>query len=197
MDRDTPQDSYRAASRHSVQVAAIITAELDALGPEEHEALQRELRLVQATLQDALSEDPRCQVLQMIQVRLTALCQAVLEHMQREDQLLFPWLRSGRLAELRAPVRGLRMEHQSFTEELDRLATFLQSASALLLAKPYGLVVVAATSRFDTQLRAHMATEDRLVYAPVLQENPAAAATAGSHSASGRGSADDWPAAPR
>ena len=171
MDKPVPQGLPRAASRHSVQMAAVISTDLETLDPQGHEALHRELDLLQLTLSSALASDPQSRLLRDLHLRLGALHQAVLEHMEREDQLLFPWLRCGRLAEMRAPVRGMRLEHQSFSEELDRVAGYLATAAPTLLALERGADLLACIDRFDGFLRRHMAAEDSLVYARVLADD--------------------------
>jgi iron-sulfur cluster repair protein YtfE (RIC family) len=110
--------------------------------------------------------------LRQLALRVAELQQAVAAHMHREDELLFPWLRSGRLNELRAPVLGLRMEHQDFVEELDWLSAAIYAASGQIDRDPDGSALVASTYRLDTRLRRHMDCEDRLVFARVLDEEP-------------------------
>lgn len=189
-----PEMLPRAASRHSVEIAALVTAELDQIGQKDHQTLYGDLKHLQTAMNEAVSTDPWNHALRSLHLRLTALHQAVLEHMHREDHLLFPWLRSGRIEELRAPVRGMRLEHESFAEELERLAGNLEAMGNSLLLLPKGPSLVAALHLFDKHLRNHMDQEDRLVYARVLDDVRTADVTAAPSALAPEGaeSSDRW-----
>jgi regulator of cell morphogenesis and NO signaling len=162
----------RAASRHSTVVAALVLQELDHIGHAWHQPLYRDLELIRDLAGKLSKTNATGLDLRQLALRVAELQQAVAAHMHREDELLFPWLRAGRLRELRAPVLGLRMEHQDFVEELDWLSTAIYAASGPIDREPDGPALVAATYRFDTQLRRHLDCEDRLVFARVLDEEP-------------------------
>ncbi len=194
MHRDVLEAPTRAASRQSVEIAALISSDFDQFCRNAHTVLYQDVRKVRAALDVTVASDPWNEALQAFHLGLSALLQAVVDHMEREDELLFPWLRTGRLAELRAPVRGLRMEHQSFEEELERLAGHLCAAEEGMLSQSTGPALVAAVYQFDVHLRSHMETEDRLVYARVLDRDLTEAGpfAAAPFSQSGRGSSDRW-----
>lgn len=160
----------RASSRHSTVVAALVLQELDHIGHAWHQPLYRDLELVGDLAAKLGKFAPGNNQLQQMALRADELRRAVTAHMHREDELLFPWLRAGRLAELKAPVLGLRLEHQDFAEELEWLANALYAAQGQIEGFADGPALVAATYRFDSQLRRHMDCEDRLVFARVLDE---------------------------
>lgn len=167
-----PQLITRAASRHSGVVAALVLQELDHIGHAWHQPLYRDLEQMR-DLAARLSKGAGVGLnLQPLAQQVAALQQAVADHMHREDELLFPWLRAGRLSELRAPVLGLRMEHQDFCEALDAVSAAVYAVAGQLERHPDGAALVAASYRLDTQLRRHMDCEDRLVFARVLDEEP-------------------------
>jgi regulator of cell morphogenesis and NO signaling len=153
-------------------VAALVLQELDHIGHAWHQPLYRDLELIRDLAGKLSKSNTGSLNLRQLALRVAELQQAVAAHMHREDELLFPWLRSGRLNELRAPVLGLRMEHQDFVEELDWLSAAIYAASGQIDRDPDGSALVASTYRLDTRLRRHMDCEDRLVFARVLDEEP-------------------------
>lgn len=167
-----PQLIIAGSPRQGAVVAAAVLQELDHIGHAWHQPLYRELAILRDAAGLISRGLPGGGGLRGLAERVDALQYAVADHMMREDQQLFPWLRAGRLADLRAPVLGLRMEHQDFAEQLDRLAADLVAAEDQLARHPDCQALLAASYRLDSQLRRHMDCEERLVFARVLDEEP-------------------------
>ncbi|MFN7951380.1 MAG: hemerythrin domain-containing protein [bacterium] len=90
-------------------------------------------------------------------------------HMEKEETVLFPWIRSGRGDLAHAPIQVMVMEHRETLELLNRVRTLTEALDAS--REPSGLVAEVATGlgRLDTHVREHMQLENEVLFPRALR----------------------------
>lgn len=91
----------------------------------------------------------------------------LLRHMEKEETVLFPWLRSGRGTSARAPIRAMSLEHQNTVKKLDRLRA-ITPCSENTLPQSY-TQLLERLAEFDWKLREHMHLENNVLFLRTLQ----------------------------
>lgn len=86
------------------------------------------------------------------------------EHMDKEETVLFPWLRSGRGDLARTPIQVMLLEHDATLRLLNHVRALRLAAGAAL---PPG--VAERLSGFDRHLREHMHLENNLLFPRALR----------------------------
>ncbi|MFA6108047.1 MAG: DUF542 domain-containing protein [Candidatus Latescibacterota bacterium] len=101
---------------------------------------------------------------------LEALAEEMEGHLEREEQVLFPWLASGRGATAGAPIRVAQAEHRSLVRslaEIRELTDDLTSAPEAEADEPW-LTLVAGLRVLDEQLREHVHLENNVLFPRAL-----------------------------
>lgn len=115
-----------------------------------------------------LPDPPRVQ-LAPLRDAFAALADELRSHMEKEEKVLFPWIRAGRGDLAHAPVRVMALEHRE-TEALldalrDRLRTIESGGHPTRLPAP----VASALASLDRHVREHMHLEDDVLFPRALR----------------------------
>jgi regulator of cell morphogenesis and NO signaling len=94
--------------------------------------------------------------------------QELLEHMAKEEQVLFPLLQRGGHPMVVHPIGMMRHEHVSHGAQLERLATLTQQHQAPSDACNTWQALYAGTARLTEDLIAHIHLENNLLF-PVFE----------------------------
>ncbi len=87
---------------------------------ERHRAQLGELIRLAQRVEQVHGDSPQCP--RGLTDHLRSMQQELESHMQKEEQVLFPMLRQGRVLSIRAPVMVMRMEHEQHGKALERLS---------------------------------------------------------------------------
>jgi regulator of cell morphogenesis and NO signaling len=90
-------------------------------------------------------------------------------HMQKEEQILFPWIRSGRGASAGSPIQVMLMEHDSAGVALDRLQKLTDGYKLPAEACATWTALWQGLEQFDAELRQHMHLESNVLFPRALQ----------------------------
>lgn len=133
-----------------------------------HEPLEgdvdRVTALVERCLGDAGSRDRVAPVARVF-ADLVAELRA---HFSKEEQVLFPWIRSGNGASAHGPVRVMHMEHDSASSALDRLRELTEGYAPGDESPGAERELLAALAEFDATLVRHMYLENEILFPRAL-----------------------------
>ncbi len=93
-------------------------------------------------------------------------------HMEKEEAVLFPWIRAGRGDLAHTPIRVMVMEHRETLALLDRLRSLTDALDANDEGDEHaGLVgeVKAGLLRLDSHAREHMHLENEILFPRALR----------------------------
>ncbi len=121
---------------------------------EEHIAIRRDLAEAGA-LMDVARLRPVFQ----------ALRDELLEHLLKEERVLFPWIRSGRGATAVGPIRAMGWEHDATLAQIARLR---ELTSGYRAPDPAAAPLFACLERLDRGLRAHIELENDVLFPRAL-----------------------------
>jgi regulator of cell morphogenesis and NO signaling len=124
---------------------------------EDHAALRRDLA--------EASRLARCHVADPLLVTVETLASELLEHMQKEERVLLPWIRAGRGATAVAPIRAMSREHDQTLAWVARLRELTNGYHAPTepLAELYALL-----DGIDRFLVEHIALENDVLFPQAL-----------------------------
>jgi regulator of cell morphogenesis and NO signaling len=128
-----------------------------------HAPLRADLLRLQQLIQqrlDASSVDERM-ILEEIERNFSALCDELELHMDKEEKVLFPWIRAGRGASAKAPIKVMLREHQQ-TEELLACLRSLGARYAPSVDGSAARSIAQGLAAIDESLQAHMRLEEHL-----------------------------------
>mgnify|MGYP002146120889 CR=1 FL=1 len=80
----------------------------------------------------------------------------------KEEKVLFPWIRAGRGASARAPIKVMQHEHQQTRELLARLRTLSERSLAEEAAAPSTQTISVRLAAIESALLEHMDVEESL-----------------------------------
>lgn len=92
----------------------------------------------------------------------------LLDHMEKEENVLFPWIQSGRGKNAHGPIRAMTREHSQSVAQLDRVCELREELLLLNLPLP----VVSFLERleaFELDLREHTRIENDVLFLRALQ----------------------------
>lgn len=92
----------------------------------------------------------------------------LLDHMEKEENVLFPWIQSGRGKNAHGPIRAMTREHSQSVAQLDRVRELREELLLLNLPLP----VVSFLERleaFELDLREHTRIENDVLFLRALQ----------------------------
>lgn len=92
----------------------------------------------------------------------------LLEHMEKEENVLFPWILSGRGKSAHGPIRAMTYEHRDSVAQLDRLCELRE---LLLRLDPPDEVIsfLERLEAFEQDLREHTRIENDVLFLRTLQ----------------------------
>ncbi len=99
---------------------------------------------------------------------LRALEQSLLDHMLKEEQILFPLISSGQGAEARVPVEVMEAEHDEAVGYVARLRDLTGDYAVPEGASEPVRALWAGLAALDLDLQAHMWLEDEVLFRRAL-----------------------------
>ena len=94
-------------------------------------------------------------------------------HMAKEEQVLFPWIRSGNGQNAGGPIRVMHAEHDSAGRQLALIRFLTRNFSAPEEACVTWRLLYAALERLDEELRHHIHLENNVLFPRALAESAA------------------------
>ena len=163
-------DEIRALQQHEAAPEAPAPAELvDHILRRYHEVHRQQLpELIRmARRVEAVHRDHPL-VPQGLADHLETMEQELLEHMAKEEQILFPLLKQGGHPMVVHPIGMMRHEHVSHGAQLERLAELTQQHQPPAGACNTWQALYAGTARLSEDLIEHIHTENNLLF-PVFE----------------------------
>lgn len=102
--------------------------------------------------------------------QLDELIDELLEHMQKEEQVLFPWIRSGKGHLAGGPISVMHMEHERCGEQLAALQRLTDMFTPPTGACTKHRALFAGLAALDTDLRLHMHKENTALFPRALAD---------------------------
>lgn len=129
-----------------------------------HVTLRDDLLQVRNLFPQALATATAAQraLLEEISLHFSDLCEELYAHMDKEEKVLFPWIRAGRGASARAPIKVMQHEHQQTRELLARLRTLSERSLAEEAAAPSTQTISVRLAAIESALLEHMDVEESL-----------------------------------
>lgn len=129
-----------------------------------HTVELRQMSRIDELLRVAVRERPGMAELADVFADLRA---ELVEHMAKEETVLFPWIRSGRGDLARTPIQVMMMEHESTLQLLNRVRALRQGPAAT--APPLAAEIVERLGDLDRHLREHMHLENNVLFPRALR----------------------------
>lgn len=106
--------------------------------------------------------------LTLLRVHLETLADELEQHMQKEERVLFPWIRSGRGQSAGAPVRVMLSEHEQTARLLEEMRTLANDyeppPDACTTLRGY----LAGLARLERDIHEHMHLENNVLFPRAL-----------------------------
>ena len=106
--------------------------------------------------------------LRRLMVSLSGLEQALDAHLAKEEQILFPWILSGRSPAPAAPIQVMKMEHARIDEYLAELRELTGDYVAPAAACRTWRLLWEGLERLERDLDAHTCLEDEVLFPRAL-----------------------------
>jgi regulator of cell morphogenesis and NO signaling len=135
-----------------------------------HAPLEEDLTQLKAMADKVLrvhgDKDPE----RLTQLRATVygLADELLPHMMKEEQVLFPWILSGRQPRPEAPISVMKHEHVVAGELLERAKQLTDTFTPPAEACHTWRNLYARLEEFDSELRQHIHLENNVLFPRVL-----------------------------
>lgn len=100
---------------------------------------------------------------------LRAMAEAVEEHLQKEEQILFPMIRVGRGASARMPIRVMQDEHLDHAANLERMRALTRDLVAPPEACASWRALYLGLAELEAELHAHIALENHVLFPRALR----------------------------
>jgi hemerythrin-like domain-containing protein len=104
----------------------------------------------------------------------------LLDHMAKEEQILFPMLRAGGSPMVRHPIMAMRREHTSHGEQLERLMALSHDATPPAGACNTWRALYSGIAQLQNDLISHIHLENNLLF-PRFEPGASAAALNAAH----------------
>ena len=101
---------------------------------------------------------------------LTAVHNAVLEHLEKEENILFPIIASGRAVHASAPIHMMEIEHKDHAENLKTIRTITRDLVAPANACATWRALYLRLGAFEAELMEHIHLENNLLFRRALCE---------------------------
>lgn len=131
-----------------------------------HTVEQREMNQLHDLLTDLGARRPGAAEQHDLAGAVADLRSELMEHMAKEEAVLFPWLRSGRGALARTPIQVMMMEHEATLRLLNRVRALRQAFAA---AAAPAAEIVDRLSELDRHVREHMHLENNILFPRALR----------------------------
>jgi len=103
-----------------------------------------------------------------IRAHLEEVHRAVLEHLAKEEQVLFPMIRAGRGSMTRGPIDVMESEHQDHAENLARTRSLTADLTAPDEACPTWRALYLRLGALEAELMEHIHLENNVLFRRVL-----------------------------
>jgi regulator of cell morphogenesis and NO signaling len=100
---------------------------------------------------------------------VSALREDLLVHMSKEEQILFPWIESGRGQQARGPVSVMMRDHQDVAEALGRIRRLTDNFAPPVWACGTVRALFGLLEAFDRELREHIHLENNVLFPRALR----------------------------
>lgn len=129
-----------------------------------HAPLRADLTQLQQLIQQGLSTSTAAQrmILEQIEQNFSALCEELELHMDKEEKVLFPWIRAGRGMSAKAPIKVMLREHRQTEELLARLRSLGARYAGAVDASAAARSIAQDLAAIENSLQAHMRLEELL-----------------------------------
>jgi regulator of cell morphogenesis and NO signaling len=101
---------------------------------------------------------------------LTAVRNAVLEHLEKEENIPFPMILSGRGAHAAAPIHMMEVEHKDHAENLRTIRAITRDLAAPANACTTWRALYVRLGAFEAELMEHIHLENNLLFRRALCE---------------------------
>lgn len=101
---------------------------------------------------------------------LRALAQSLLDHMLKEEQILFPLIERGEGAQAEGPIRVMGMEHEAAADHLARLRQLTGGYEVPEAACRSWRGLWQGLANLDADLQVHIRFEDEVLFPRALAE---------------------------
>jgi len=101
---------------------------------------------------------------------LRMIHEAILDHMAKEEQVLFPMIRSGNRNRAAAPIRVMEQEHEDHGRSLEHLRALTDEFIAPADACPTWKALYLRLNRVSDELMEHIHLENNVLFPRVLCE---------------------------
>jgi len=101
---------------------------------------------------------------------LRMIHEAILDHMAKEEQVLFPMIRSGNHNRAAAPIRVMEQEHEDHGRNLEHLRALSHEFIAPAEACPTWKALYLRLNRVSDELMEHIHLENNVLFPRVLCE---------------------------
>lgn len=98
-----------------------------------------------------------------------ALAEGLRSHMDKEEKVLFPWIRAGRGDLAHAPVRVMALEHRETVALLDTLRERVRTLDSAGHTRHLPNELASALESLDHHVREHMHLEDDVLFPRALR----------------------------
>jgi regulator of cell morphogenesis and NO signaling len=103
-----------------------------------------------------------------LQAHLTAIHEAVLDHLAKEEQILFPMIRSGRARLAVGPINVMESEHLDHAANLQRTRALTNDLTAPEEACATWRALYLRLIEFEAELMEHIHLENNILFRRVL-----------------------------
>lgn len=130
--------------------------------------VELELMNALAASMDRLRRPPRPS-LTPVREAFDVLAEELKTHMEKEEKVLFPWIRAGRGDLAHAPIRVMLLEHRETVALLDTLHERTRDLAAAGTAGDLPADVASALELLDRHVREHMHLENDVLFPRALR----------------------------
>jgi regulator of cell morphogenesis and NO signaling len=95
---------------------------------------------------------------------------AVLEHLFKEEAVLFPMIKAGAGSRAAAPVHMMEVEHEDHGESLRMIRTLTSNFTLPTNACPTWIALYRRLEEFETELMEHIHLENNILFPRALCE---------------------------
>lgn len=171
LDLNTVLGEIRALQHHEAAPEAPAPAELiDHILRRYHEVHRQQLpELIRMARRVEAVHRDHPQVPRGLADHLETMERELLEHMAKEEQILFPLLKQGGHPMVVHPIGMMRHEHVSHGEQIERLAALTTQHQPPVDACNTWRALYAGTARLTEDLIEHIHTENNLLF-PVFED---------------------------
>ncbi len=171
LDLNTVLGEIRALQHHEATPEAPAPAELiDHILRRYHEVHRQQLpELIRMARRVETVHREHPQVPRGLADHLETMERELLEHMAKEEQILFPLLKQGGHPMVVHPIGMMRHEHVSHGEQIERLAALTTQHQPPVDACNTWRALYAGTARLTEDLIEHIHTENNLLF-PVFED---------------------------